>query len=417
MPDITGFSFAYGTDFEGERIRPDNLYIEFGGVSHRMVEWLTTKRFEDIEDGRIDIIGLDINDPGKKTTLPLAIVVEVAGKNMQPDYEPVLEKQIHRILNRIQGVMHTGQRDMGCLKISKSAVDKGFTLRHIGVILHNKLHADFERIIDKVQVKIYTEKDKVAEIHAEAKSVYSSRDTRIEGMTDEGTDTFYSCTVCQSFVPFHVCTISPQRSSPCGSYNWIDCKASYDIDPTGPNKPLKKGSPVDLRLGKWQGINDFVKKASQGKTEYYNLYSIMDKPMATCEWVECISVVLPLCNGIMITDKDYTGMTPCGMDFKTIIDNTKSELDTPGFMGHSRYNITQRKFINAEGGIKRIVWMPKNLKIEISHRFNSLALEIGIPDLIDRIADEGEGATEEAILPFLKAKKHPALSMEPIIQL
>jgi len=139
--------------------------------------------------------------------------------------------------------------------------------------------------------------------------------------------------------------------------------------------------------------------------------------MPTCEWVECISVVLPLCNGIMIADKDYTGMTPCGMDFKTIIDNIKGELNTPGFMGHSKYNITQRKFISTDGGIKRIVWMPRELKKEISVKFNARAAETGIPDLMDRIADESTGTTEEAILPFLKAVNHPALSMKPLIQL
>ncbi len=417
MSDTAKFPLAYGTDFEGERIRPDNLYLEFGGASGLMAEWLTTAGIEDIEDGRIEIFGSDINKLGENTALPLAIIVEVAGKNMQSDYEPVLEKQIHRILNRIQGVMHTGQRDMGCLRISKSAVDKGFILRHIGVILHRKLHEDFGRILDKVHVKIYTEEDKVKEILNIVKPVYSQRDARIEGMTDEDTDIFYSCIICQSFFPFHVCTISPERSSPCGSYNWIDCKASYDIDPTGPNKPIKKNTPIDLRLGQWQGINDFVKNSSQGKTEYYNLYSIMDKPMETCEWVECISVVLPVCNGIMIVNKEYSGITPCGMDFKTIIDNIKSELDTPGFMGHSKYNITQKKFIRAEGGIKRIVWMPKKLKKEIAVNFNARAKEIGIIDLIERIADETIGTTEETILPFLEARKHPALSMEPIIQL
>jgi acetyl-CoA synthase len=417
MTDNSASLLAYGQEYEGERIRRDNLYIEFGGESSRMVEWLTTVSINEIEDGRIDIIGSDINDIPEKTALPLAIVVEVAGRNMQPEYEPVLEKQIHRILNRIQGVMHTGQRDMACLRISKAAVEKGFTLRHIGVILHGKLREDFGRIVEKVQVKFYTGEDKVAGIIAEAKAVYLLRDERTTDMTDEETDTFYSCTICQSFAPFHVCTVSPERSSPCGSYSWIDCRASYDIEPTGPNKPVLKGKPLDAESGQWRGVNDFVKKASQGKTDYYNLYSIMDKPMPTCEWVECISVVLPLCNGIMIADKDYTGMTPCGMDFKTIIDNIKGELNTPGFMGHSKYNITQRKFISTDGGIKRIVWMPRELKKEISVKFNARAAETGIPDLMDRIADESTGTTEEAILPFLKAVNHPALSMKPLIQL
>ena len=417
MSEIKEFPFLYGTEYEGERVRPDNLYIEFGGANSRMVEWLTTSDGKNIEDGSIEVVGCDIKDMDRTVSHPLAIVVEVSGKNMQPDYEPVLEKQVHRILNRIHGVMHTGQRDMASLRITQQIVNEGLSLRHIGVILHSKLHDDFERIVDKVQVKIYTAEDKVKEVLDDAKPVYSLRDSRIEGMTDEAVDTFYSCTICQSFVPFHVCTISPERSSPCGSYNWFDCRASYAIEPAGPNKPMVKGLPLDLCSGQWQGVNEFINKASQGKSASYNLYSIMDKPMPTCEWVECISVVLPLCNGVMIVDRDYTGMTPCGMDFKTIIDNIKGELNTPGFMGHSKYNITQRKFLNAEGGIQRIVWMPQKLKTEIMKRFNVRAKEEGIPDLIKMIADETTGTSEEAILPFLKAANHPALSMEPLIQL
>ncbi len=417
MTEITGFPFLYGSDFEGERIRPDSMYIEFGGINSRMVELLTTADMKDIEDGSIEVVGQDIKGLDRDTAHPLAIVIEVAGKNMQPDYEPVLEKQIHRILNRIQGIMHTGQRDMASLRISESIVNEGFSLRHIGIILHSKLHQDFERIAEKVQVKIYTDEDNVKEVLDRARQLYSLRDSRIEGMTDEAEDTFYSCTICQSFVPFHICTISPERSSPCGSYNWMDCRASYAIEPSGPNKPVKKGHPIDMRSGQWQGVNEFISKSSQGKCDSYNLYSIMDKPMPTCEWVECISVVLPLCNGIMIADRDYIGMTPCGMDFKTIIDNIKGELNTPGFMGHSKYNITQRKFINAEGGIQRIVWMPRKLKKEIMERFIVRAEDAGIPDLMKMIADESVGATEEQILPFLKAANHPALSMEPLIQL
>jgi acetyl-CoA synthase len=84
-------------------------------------------------------------------------------------------------------------------------------------------------------------------------------------------------------------------------------------------------------------------------------------------------------------------------------------------VGHSKFNITQGKFILGDGGIKRLVWMPKIHKEEIRERLIKRGKEVGIPDLIDRIADETVGTTEEEILPFLKEKNHPALSMEPII--
>ncbi|MFA5628947.1 MAG: hypothetical protein WC958_01585 [Dehalococcoidales bacterium] len=415
MVKITNFPFLYGPEFEGERIRAEDLYIQFGGRTSSMVEWVTTLACEEITDGKIELFGPDIQDCAIGDTLPLAIIIEVAGKNMQPDFEPVLEKQIHRILNRTKGVMHTGQRDMGHIKVSKSVALKGFSLRHIGAILYEKLHNDYERIIDKTQVKIYTDAKKAAEILNKARPIYAERDARVEGITDEGVDTFYSCTICQSFFPFHVCTISPQRSSPCGSYSWLDCKAAYEIEPTGPNKPILKQKMLDSNLGQWQGINNFVKAASQGKMNCYNLYDIMEKPMPTSEWVECVSVVLPQCNGIMIADKDYNGMTPCGMDFKTIIDNIKGELDIPGFMGHSRYNIVQDKFIFAEGGVQRIVWMPLALKKWICDNFGRRGKGPEIIGMLDKIADESIGTDEESVLAFLKAAGHPALLMEAII--
>jgi acetyl-CoA synthase len=88
---------------------------------------------------------------------------------------------------------------------------------------------------------------------------------------------------------------------------------------------------------------------------------------------------------------------------------------SPGFVGHSKYNICQRKFISGDGGLLRMVWMPKGLKDELREGLLKRGEELGYPDLIDRIADETVGVTEDEILPFLKEKDHPALKMEPII--
>jgi acetyl-CoA synthase len=406
---------AFGPAFEGERVRREEVYLECGGGKSQMVEWVTSKGMDEVEDGKIEVIGPDITDVEQGARLPLAIVVEIAGREMQEDYEPILERQIHHLINYAQGVMHIGQRDIAWLRISKSAQSKGFKLRHIGDILYAKLHQDFGRIFDKLQVKLYTEEDKVKEIVAKAKETYAIRDARIEGMTDEETDTFYSCTLCQSFAPSHVCTISPERTGLCGSYNWMDCKAAYEINPTGPNQPVPKGETIDANLGQWKGVNDFIFKASRGKIDHYNFYSIINDPMTTCGCCECIAAVLPMCNGVMTVNRDYTGETPCGMKFTTLAGTIGGGLSTPGFVGHGKYNTTQRKFLAAEGGLLRMVWMPKILKEEIGEHFKARAKELGVPDLLDRIADETVGVTEDAILPFLQEKDHPALKMAPIL--
>jgi acetyl-CoA synthase len=406
---------AYGPAFEGERIRKNDMYLEIGGGSKTAtVEWVTSAPMDQVEDGKIEVFGPDIKDVPEGGSLPLAIVVEVAGRKFQEDFEPILERQIHHLVNYAQGLMHTGQRDIGMIRVSKEAVAKGFTIKHIGTILHAKLHQDFGAVFDKLQVKLYTDAKQAEEMREKARHVYVVRDARVENMTDEGTETYYSCTLCQSFAPNHVCVVSPERTGLCGAYNWMDCKASFEINPTGPNQPIEKGEILDTRLGIYKGANEFIEKASRQAVTNVCFYSLMNDPMTTCGCCECIAAVLPSCNGIMTVNRDYTGETPSGMKFSTLAGTMGGGNQAPGFVGHSKYNIIQKKFLVGDGGLKRLVWMPKGLKDELRDNLLKRGQELGIPDLVDRIADETVGLTEEEILPFLTEKQHPALEMESL---
>ena len=406
---------SYGPAFEGERVRKDDVYLECGGGKTACCELVRIADMDEVEDGRVDVIGPDIKDVPAGSRLPMAVMAEVAGRKMQEDYEPILERQIHHLVNYAQGLMHIGQRDIAWYRISKQAVDKGFTLEHIGKILHAKFHQDFGAIFDKCQVKIYTDEAKVKEILPVALAAYRTRDERIEGMTDEGTETYYSCTLCQSFAPTHVCVISPERTGLCGAYNWLDCKASFEINPTGPNQPIQKGDTLDQKLGNWKGVNDFVFKASRQSISSYNFYSLVYDPMTTCGCCECIAAVLPMCNGIMTVNRDYAGMTPSGMKFTTLAGTIGGGNVTPGFVGHSKYNVTQRKFIAGDGGLSRLVWVPKIFKEEIRSRLVKRGEEMGIPNFIDMIATEENGTTEDEVYAFLEKVGHPALTMESIL--
>jgi acetyl-CoA synthase len=405
---------AYSAVFEGERVRGDDIYLECGGGTP-MVEWVTSRPLSEVDDGRIELFGPDIVDfsPGSKASL--AICVEVAGIKMEEDFEPVLERQIHHLLNYALGVVHTGQRDDAGLRISKTAVAQGLGFHHLGVILYTRLHQDFGSIFDKLQVRFFTREFDVRKIAAQAREVYRRRDARIEGLTDESVDVFYACTICQSIAPNHVCVISPEKTGICGSYNWLDCKAACEISPAGPNQAVPKGELLDAGSGQWKGVNEFVYKATHGTTDRCNLYSIMSAPLTNCGISECITAILPMCNGVLTVDRGYNGINPCGMDFNTIVWTIGGGLSTPGFIGHAKYHTVQHKFINAEGGLLRLVWMPRKLKKELAERINAISKELGVPDLLDKIADESVGTTENDILPFLVEKNHPALSMPLII--
>lgn len=407
---------SYGPAFEGERIRKDDLFVEMGGGKTQATEMVEMADMDAIEDNKIIVVGQSLADLGDKGgRLPLGIYVQVAGRKMQPDFEPILERQIHHLVNYAQGVMHIGQRDIAWIRMGRPAVDKGFELKHIGQILHDMFHKDFGSILDKVQVTLYTNKEDVDKFTEKARAAYKARDARVENMTDESVETYYSCTLCQSFAPSHVCVVSPERTGLCGAYNWMDCKASFEINPTGPNQPIEKGECLDPKLGMWKGVNDFVYKASRQKIERYNFYSIVYEPMTTCGCCECIAAMLPGCNGVMTVHRDYTGETPCGMKFTTLAGVMGGGASSPGFVGHSKYNVIQRKYLAGDGGLLRMVWMPKSLKEELRENLEKRGKELGIPDLIDKIADETVGTDEATVLAFLQKVGHPALNMDPIV--
>lgn len=406
---------SFGPAFEGERIRKDDLFMECGGGRTPGVEVLISKEMEEVEDGKVIIEGPDIKDIEQGQNLPLAILAEVAGREMQSDYEPILERQFHHLINYVQGLMHMGQRDIMWLRIGKAAVEKGFSLAHIGKVLHGKLHQDFGSIVDKIQIKIYTESEKVNEVIEMAKNVYEARDERLGSMTDETEEIFYSCTLCQSFAPSHVCIITPERVGMCGAYNWLDGKASYQINPTGPNQPIDKGECLDSKLGIFQGINDFINQASRGAVTDLSCYSLMVDPMTACGCFEAIAAMLPQCNGIMVVNRDFMGMTPSGMKFTTLAGMAGGGAQTPGFMGVSKHYLTSPKLFLAEGGLPRLVWLPKMLKDELQDKLQERCQAIGMPELFDKIATEENGTSEEEILEFLKKVGHPALEMESVV--
>ncbi|MCP4115487.1 MAG: CO dehydrogenase/CO-methylating acetyl-CoA synthase complex subunit beta [Desulfobacteraceae bacterium] len=406
---------AFGPAFEGERVRGADLHAQCGGGKTQCTELVKMAQMNEIEDGKVIIEGPDVTDLKVGDTFPLGILVQIAGREFQSDFEPIMERQIHHLVNYIQGIMHIGQRDISWVRISKAAMEKGFTLKDIGVVLHAKFHQDFTKIVDKVQVTLYTKTDDVDKITATARAEYQTRDSRVDNMKDEDVETYYSCSLCQSFAPNHVCSVSPERTGLCGAYNWMDCKAAFEINPTGPNQPIEKGECIDPVLGQWKGVNDFVYKASRGSVTHYNFYSMVIDPMTTCGCCECIAAMLPSCNGVMTVGRDYSGDTPCGMKFTTLAGVMGGGASSPGFVGHSKHNVTQGKFILGDGGLLRMVWMPKMLKEELKDRIDARGAEMGCPNLYDMIADETVGITEDEILPFLQEKGHPALTMESLI--
>ena len=405
----------HGPSFEGETIRKAEAYLEMGGGKTPAFELVRTVEADKIEDGRIEVIGADIDDISEGDRLPFGLVIDIYGRKMQDDFEGVLERRVHYFINYGEGLWHVAQRDLAWLRVSKEAIAKGFKLKHYGELLIAKYKSEFPAIVDRVQVTIYTDQAKVDEMIQVAREKYAARDARLRGLTDEAVDTFYSCLLCQSFAPNHVCIVTPQRVGLCGAVSWLDSRASYEINPTGPCQPIAKGEAIDEYRGMWKSVNDYVYQASNRSLEEVNIYTMMDRPMTSCGCFEAIMALVPELNGIMITTREHSGMTPVGMSFSTLAGMVGGGVQTPGFMGIGRLYLVSKKYIPADGGIGRILWMPKELKEFLRDDFVIRSVEEGLgEDFIEKIADETIGITVDEITPFLEEKGHPALTMDPI---
>ena len=406
---------SFASAFEGEIIRKGDMQVEVDGSRKDCFELVTTRDAAEIEDHKITIDGPELDEIPVGSKISLSYIVEVAGKNMQSDFESVMERKIHSFLNCIEGVMHTGQRDMIRIRVSKADFEAGFRFRHIGEVLYAKIKSEFDTVVDKCQVKIVVDEAKNKELRAMANEVFNRRDDRLRSMTDESVPVFYTCIMCQAFSPSHVCIVTPERLGLCGAVSWLDAKATNELDPQGPCQVVPKEHCIDERLGRYEDVDEAVQKYSHGALEHVTLYSLFQDPMTSCGCFECICGVEPVSMGVVITMREYAGMTPLGMTFSEMASMTGGGVQTPGFMGHGKHFIASKKFIAAEGGLGRIVWLPKELKEQMRDKLNEAAKELyDVDNFADMIADETICTEDpEELLNYLTEVGHPVLSMEP----
>ena len=405
---------AFAAAFEGEIIRRSDMHNECYSNKNPTAELVLMREADEIEDHKINIVGPDFDEV---KDLALGTFVEVAGKNMQTDFEAVIERKFHAWFNYMEGVMHTGQRNQVRVRVSNAAYEAGLRIRDFAEVLYVMIMNEFDAVVDKCQVTIYTEPAAAEKFRDElAMPRYAERDARLASMTDESVERYYTCTMCQSFAPAHCCVVTPERLGLCGAVSWLDAKATNQLDPTGPCQPISKEGCLDERVGRYESVNQIVEAATHGAITNVTLYSILEDPMTSCGCFECICGIEPMSNGVIIVNREYSGMTPSGMTFGELASCTGGGVQTPGYMGHGRQFISSKKFCKAEGGIKRIVWMPKELKDDVGAKLNKTAQELyGIENFTDYVADETVTTDCEELLNWLTEKGAPVLEMDPLM--
>lgn len=389
-----------GVVYEGERIRFKDTQIELGGErAEAKFELVKVKGLDEIEDGKMTVIGPDIKDMKEGSTNPFGIYIEVAGKSVEPELEGVIERRIHEYCNFIEGIMHLNQRYDIWLRLSKKSFKKGFNSFHLMGKVLQKLFKSELSFIEKIQITFITDPKKVKEMYDKALKIYEARDAKARGMKDEDADAFYGCTLCQSFAPTHCCVITPQRYSNCGSISWFDGRASARVDPKGPVFTIEKGECLDPYKGEYTGVNDVIKEKTMGEINRVWLYTAFENPHTSCGCFEAVAFYIPEVDGLGIVHRGFKDVTVNGLPFSTLADSTAGGRQVEGFHGLSIEYMRSPKLLQVDEGWNRIVWMPAAIKERV--------LDFIPKDMVDKIATENEAKNIDELKVFLKEKKHP----------
>ncbi len=391
-----------GVIYEGERIRKEGMQIELGGPKQpAKFELVRAKKMDEIEDEKVTIIGPDLKDLPEGGYIPFGIYIEVAGKDIETDLEGVIERRIHEYFNFIEGIMHLNQRYDIWIRVSKKSFQKGLnSFIYVGKVLA-RLYKSELPFIEKIQFTFITDPAKVKEMYDQALKIYEARDAKARGMKDEDVDTFYGCTLCQSFAPTHMCVITPQRYSNCGSISWFDGRASAQVDPKGPVFAIDKGEMLNLEKGEFSGINESIKQKTLGAVDKVWMYTGFGYPHTSCGCFEAMAFYIPEVEGYGIVDRGFKGVTVNGLPFSTLADSGAGGRQVDGFHGISIEYMRSPKFMQADGGWDRIVWIPQNVKERIK--------EFMPKGVVDLIATENDAKTVDELTEFLKEKNHPVV--------
>ncbi len=399
-----GFPFDLNPMYEGERVRKGNMYAELGGQDKPGFELvLFEPDSEKVKDGEVKLIGPDIGEMEEGSNYAYAMIYTVCGEQIEKDLEAVIERRNHEYQSYIQGYMHLNQRSEVWVRISKDAVKKGLkSLKQIGKATIKLFKAELP-FIEKMEATFITDEAEVEKRLEEANKIYETRDMRTRGLHDEDVDEFYQCTLCQSFAPTNVCVVAPDRIALCGAMSWFDSRAAARVDPEGPNAPISKGECIDSVGGEYSGVNEAAVRLSGGEYDSIKLHSFLEKPHTSCGCFEVAGFYIPELDGIgWVHRGSKVADTPIGLPFSTIAGSVGGGKQVKGFLGIGIQYFYSSKFIQADGGWRRVVWMASDLKERVAD---------AIPDdMKEKIATEKDVKDIESLREFLMKVDHPVVN-------
>lgn len=273
-----------GPRYAGE-IRKGQWYAELGGPKHQYKSFQTMevmKDAKDVVDGRVEIIGPELNELPVETSFPFALHVRAWGSELQEDLTEFVERGTFLALLFMEGWGIVGARDMIWLRVSKDIAPRMSFLKMAQAIRASTI--SLCPIVEKVEVKWVIAspeiggRDLIIKMLDEIRPKWEALDARTKGLSDEEVDTFYGCTICKMIAPNHACIVTPSLVPYCGILSYFAAKAMYAVDPYGYVFEVPRGKTLDPIAGRYTGVDDTIWERSDHKHKIFHLHSCIKYP-------------------------------------------------------------------------------------------------------------------------------------------
>ena len=386
--------------------RKGTWHLELGGprndyASFFYVEVISNP--DSVADGRVELIGPEMDELPVESSFPFGFYFKVYGPELTDEHTEYLQRLTQGSVHQ-EGWGGFGFRSSMWLRVSKAAVQKQSFRKFAQTVRANVMNCC--PLVEKMEIKLIIATPEVGDkeliqnlLSEHINPRWDALDAKYKDISDDDVDTFYGCTACQSFAPNHVCIITPNHTPYCGILSYSGAKVECEIDPTGYAFAIPRGKTIDPVMGQYSGVNDTVHLRSHNTVSTVNVYSSIKYPTTNCGCFEAIAFYIPEVDGIGIINRRYTGDSPLGLPFSKMASMVAGGAQNHGFKGVSIRGMRQHNFLAGDAGWDRIVWMPKDTKLEVA--------DVIPEQLYDRIATEDDALDVDMLERFLRENRHP----------
>jgi len=310
--------------------------------------------------------GIDGVEVRGKMEEEAGLIVDLGDADVDITLTAYMEEELYRAFARHPWVrMETGEFFKLVL------LGKTREPEEVGWEIYRRLKEKFT--LTQVSVKLIFDSLRLQSLKATVAAYKEERRRALEKRGDFDAPLF-ACTFCQRYSRNGFCIISVLHPPQCElSYDAIRARALF----TGSLEQfsIKRGELTDKQKVLYSGVSKFARILSEGTVSRINLQSLQDSPPPVTAHAQNLAYYSDQFEGILLLSGDYDGYSPDGKTFFGFLREVAGR-QVPGVMGVSDEYLRSHDFLAAEGGLRRVVWMPHALKQRLGlAKFTYIATE------------------------------------------